>query len=63
MIEVAQSIQNGNPSSVGRENVKGFVPSIFSTPNVGAIEGLAFVPEIPIIPSSAAMPVQYPEIP
>ena len=62
-MDVAQSIKNGYPSSVGIPIVSGFVPSIFSTPNVGAIEGLALVPVIPIIPSSVAIEVQYPAIP
>lgn len=47
LIEVAQSITNGNSSSVGIPNVKGFVPIQGSTPNVGAIDGLAFVPVKP----------------
>ena len=61
--DVAQSSVNGNGSSVGILNVNGLVPSIFSTPNVGATDGLALVPLIPIIFSFAARPVQYPAIP
>ena len=36
----------------------GLVPSIFSTPKVGAIDGLALVPVTPISPSFAAISVQ-----
>ena len=62
-IEVAQSMQKGNGSSVGRPNVRGFVPIMFSTPNVGAMLGRAFVPVMPISPWSVAIPVQYPAMP
>lgn len=47
LIEVAQSITNGNGSSVGIPNVSGFVPIQGSTPNVGAIDGRALVPVNP----------------
>jgi hypothetical protein len=46
-MDVAQSITNGNSSSVGIPNVNGLVPMHGSTPNVGAIEGRAFVPVNP----------------
>ena len=62
-MDVAQSRQKGNSSSVGRENVRGFVPIMFSTPNVGAVEGRALVPVSPIRPSFEAIPAQYPAIP
>ena len=54
-MEVAQSNTKGNSSSVGIPKVRGLVPSIFSTPKVGAIEGRALVPVIPIMPASVAM--------
>ena len=57
-MEVAQSRQKGNSSSVGREKVRGLVPIMFSTPKVGAMEGRALVPVMPIMPSLAAMPDQ-----
>ena len=57
-IDVAQSMQKGNSSSVGSENVSGFVPIMFSTPNVGEMEGRAFVPVMPTMPSLLAMVVQ-----
>ena len=56
-IEVAASNENGNSSPVGIDQVKGFVPSLFSTLNVGAIDGRAFVPETPMQPSLAAISV------
>ena len=46
---VAQSMTNGNASSVGRPMVSGFVPSLFSTPKVGAMDGRALVPVMPIM--------------
>ncbi|MPM09790.1 hypothetical protein SDC9_56113 [bioreactor metagenome] len=52
---VAQSSTKGKSSSVGMANVMGFVPSMFSTPNVGAIDGRAFVPVIPIMFCFAAI--------
>ena len=39
VIEVAQSMTNGNASSVGHPNAMGFVPRSGSTPNVGATLG------------------------
>ena len=57
-MEVAQSMQNGNSSSVGSAIVSGFVPSMFSTPKVGAIDGRAFVPVMPISPCFVAIVVQ-----
>ena len=62
-MDVAQSRQKGNSSSVGKLKVSGFVPIIFSTPKVGAIEGRAFVPVIPRSPSLEAIPAQYPAMP
>lgn len=47
LIEVAQSITKGNGSSVGIPKVNGLVPIQGSTPNVGAIDGRAFVPVNP----------------
>ncbi len=55
---VAQSSVKGKSSSVGRPKVRGLVPSMFSTPKVGAMDGRAFVPEMPIMPSLTAMLVQ-----
>ena len=57
-MDVAQSMQNGNSSSVGSANVSGLVPIMFSTPKVGAIEGRALVPVSPIIPSLLAIVAQ-----
>ena len=54
-IEVAQSKKNGNSPSDGITQVKGLVPSILSTPKVGAIDGLALVPQIPMQPCLAAI--------
>ncbi len=54
-MEVAQSRRKGNFSSVGMAKVRGLVPSMFSTPKVGATEGRALVPVMPIMPASAAM--------
>ena len=47
----------------GSAKVSGLVPSIFSTPKVGAIAGLALVPVIPSIPCFDAIMAQYPAIP
>ena len=55
VIDVAQSRRNGKGSSVGMANVRGFVPSMFSTPKVGAIEGRALVPVMPIMFSRTAI--------
>ena len=55
---MAQSKLNGNSSSVGIVNVSGFVPIIGSTPQVGATDGRAFVPEMPIMPAFSAIVVQ-----
>ncbi|MBA7592099.1 hypothetical protein ES708_34274 [subsurface metagenome] len=52
---MAQSRTKGNSSSEGIPKVKGLVPNIFSTPKVGAMEGRALVPLIPIIPASIAI--------
>ena len=60
---VAQSMQKGKSSSVGSEKVRGFVPIMFSTPKVGAIEGRALVPVRPMSPWLLAMLVQYPAMP
>ena len=60
---VAQSMQKSNSSSVGSEKVRGLVPSMFSTPKVGAMLGRALVPATPMSPALAAMPVQYPAMP
>ena len=57
-MEVAQSMQKGNSSSVGRANVRGLVPIMFSTPKVGAMEGRALVPVMPMSPSRLAMVAQ-----
>ena len=57
-MDVAQSITKGNSSSVGRPMVSGFVPSIFSTPKVGAMEGRALVPVMPIMPCFVAIVAQ-----
>ena len=57
-MEVAQSKLKGKSSSVGMVKVKGFVPIIGSTPKVGATEGRALVPEMPIMPAFSAMVVQ-----
>ena len=62
-MEVAQSRLNGNGSSVGIVNVSGFVPIMGSTPKVGATDGRALVPLMPIMPAFSAMPVQYPAMP
>ncbi len=35
--------------------VSGFVPSMFSTPKVGAMDGRALVPVMPIMPALAAI--------
>ena len=45
----------GNASSVGRPMVSGLVPSMFSTPKVGAMDGRALVPVIPIMPAWVAI--------
>jgi len=54
-MEVAQSRQKGKGSSVGMPTVSGLVPSMFSTPNVGAMEGRALVPVRPIMPARVAI--------
>ena len=54
-MDVAQSMTNGKSSSVGRPKVRGLVPIMFSTPKVGAIEGRALVPVMPIMPSLVAI--------
>ena len=54
----AQSITNGNGSSVGIAIVNGLVPSMGSTPKVGAMLGLAFVPVKPIMFSRVAIIAQ-----
>ena len=46
---VAQSMTNGKSSSVGIPTVSGLVPSMFSTPKVGAMDGRALVPVMPIM--------------
>ena len=56
-------MQKGNSSSVGREKVRGLVPIMFSTPKVGAMEGRALVPVMPIMFSLVAMVAQYPAMP
>ena len=58
VIDVAQSITNGNGSSVGIAIVNGLVPSMGSTPKVGAMLGLAFVPVKPIMFSRVAIIAQ-----
>ena len=58
MVEVAQSKLKENSSSVGMVKVRGLVPIIGSTPKVGATEGRALVPEMPIMPAFSAMVVQ-----
>ena len=58
VMEVAQSSWKGKSSSVGKPTVSGLVPSMFSTPNVGAMEGRALVPVMPIMPASVAIVVQ-----
>ena len=57
-MEVAQSRQKGKSSSVGSAKVSGLVPSMFSTPKVGAMDGRAFVPVMPMSPSSLAIVAQ-----
>ena len=57
-IEVAQSMQKGNSSSVGKAKVRGLVPIMFSTPKVGAIDGRALVPVRPSRPSLLAIVAQ-----
>lgn len=46
---MAQSITKGKGSDEGMPKVIGFVPSIGSTPKVGAIDGRALVPVSPIL--------------
>ena len=41
--------------AIAHQMTKGFVPIIGSTPNVGAIDGRAFVPVNPIHPCSVAI--------
>ena len=57
-MDVAQSKTKSKCSSVGKAKVKGLVPNIFSTPNVGAIDGRALVPQIPNKPCLLAMVAQ-----
>ena len=57
-MDVAQSKLNGKSSSVGIVNVSGLVPIMGSTPQVGATDGRALVPEIPIMPAFSAIVVQ-----
>ena len=42
-MDVAASNKKGHSLSVGAPKAIGFVPSMGSTPKVGAIDGLAFV--------------------
>mmetsp|Transcript_2439 Transcript_2439/g.4833 ORF Transcript_2439/g.4833 Transcript_2439/m.4833 type:complete len:260 (+) Transcript_2439:60-839(+) len=49
LTDVAQSITKGYSSEVGMPKTRGFVPSMGSTPNVGAMEGRALVPVRPIL--------------
>ena len=45
-------------NGMGMVKVRGLVPIIGSTPQVGATEGRALVPEMPIMPAFSAMVVQ-----
>ena len=63
IMDVAQSITNGNSSSVGIPTVIGFVPSIGSMPKVGAMLGRALVPMMQIRSAFVAMVAQYPAMP
>ena len=54
-MDVAQSITKGKGSSVGMPKHRGLVPKHGSTPNVGAVEGRALVPQKPMQPRSLAI--------
>ena len=54
-MEVAQSMMKSKSSSVGMPMVSGFVPNMPSTPKVGATDGRALVPVMPMQPCLHAM--------
>ena len=52
-MEVAQSKLKSKGSSVGTPRVKGLVPNMPSVPQVGATEGRALVPVMPMQPANS----------